>query len=308
MSGFDLRTIARALGGEVSGRQVLAPGPNHSRLDRSLSIKLSREAAGGFIVKSFADDDFTLCRDYVALRLNLPSDFWRTKGHGYGAPRPGPGPIFVPREPEPDPDHTARIARAVAVWDAASDAHGTIVEAYLAGRRLDLLPGADVLRFHPHCPWRDEAAERTIYVPAMVAAMRGIESDAITAVHRTRLTPEGAKVDRRMLGIAGGAAVKVDADDEVTGGITVGEGVETVLAARQLGFRPAWAVTSANAVASFPVLAGVECLTLLQENDPTSDRAVGEAAERWHRAGREITIITPNIGSDMNDALRGLAG
>ncbi len=306
---MDLREIARALGGEVQGRQVLAPGPNHSRLDRSLSIKLSHDAPGGFIVKSFADDDFTLCRDYVASRLNLPSDFWRTKGQGYGAPRPAPGPIFVPREVEPDPDHAARIARAVAIWEQAGDAHGTIVETYLTGRGLELLPGAKVLRFHPHCPWRDESAERTIFVPAMIAAMRSIEGDAITAVHRTRLTPEGAKVDRRMLGIARGAAVKVDADDAVVGGITIGEGVESVLAARQLGFRPAWAMTSAGAVAGFPVLGGVEHLTLLQENDPTSDRAVGEAAERWHRAGREITIITPNSGSDMNDALlRGLAG
>jgi hypothetical protein len=32
----DLRTIARLLDGEVSGSQVLAPGPRHKRRDRSL--------------------------------------------------------------------------------------------------------------------------------------------------------------------------------------------------------------------------------------------------------------------------------
>ena len=72
----------------------------------------------------------------------------------------------------------------------------------------------------------------------MVAAMRSIEGDTITAVHRTRLSPTGEKLGRRMLGIAAGAAVKIDADDTVTMGLAIGEGIETVLAARQLGFRP----------------------------------------------------------------------
>jgi hypothetical protein len=33
---LDLRSIARALGGEISGNQVLAPGPGHGPRDRSL--------------------------------------------------------------------------------------------------------------------------------------------------------------------------------------------------------------------------------------------------------------------------------
>jgi hypothetical protein len=40
----DLRALARALGGEISGRQVLAPGPGHGRLDRSLSIRFDPAA------------------------------------------------------------------------------------------------------------------------------------------------------------------------------------------------------------------------------------------------------------------------
>ena len=35
---FDLRELARLLGGDVSGSQVLAPGPGHSRSDRSMSV------------------------------------------------------------------------------------------------------------------------------------------------------------------------------------------------------------------------------------------------------------------------------
>ena len=41
---FDLRGIARALGGEVAGAQVLAPGPGHGPRDRSLSVRLCASA------------------------------------------------------------------------------------------------------------------------------------------------------------------------------------------------------------------------------------------------------------------------
>jgi len=36
----SLQTVAKALGGEVNGGQVLAPGPGHSAKDRSLSVKI----------------------------------------------------------------------------------------------------------------------------------------------------------------------------------------------------------------------------------------------------------------------------
>ena len=300
---LDLRTIARALGGEVQGRQVLAPGPNHSRTDRSLSVRLSAQSPTGFIVFSHAGDDFRDARDYVAGKLGLGSDAWRTKGQG----SPRPVQTFTPRDPDSDPDHAARIARAVAIWNEAGEAHSTVVEHYLISRGLELPDGGDVLRFHPRCPWRDDAAGRTIFVPAMVAALRQIQGDEITGVHRTRLTPEGAKVDRRMLGLASGAAVKIDADDAVTMGLTIGEGVETVQAARQLGFRPGWALGSAGAISAFPILGGVDCLTILAEHDDANRRAVDACAGRWHVAGREVIVIEPVSGSDILDAMRGAA-
>jgi putative DNA primase/helicase len=68
MSGADLRAIARALGGEVSGGQVLAPGPGHSPADRSLSVKIN--SAGGLVVNSFSPgDDWKRCKDYVREKI-----------------------------------------------------------------------------------------------------------------------------------------------------------------------------------------------------------------------------------------------
>lgn len=74
----SLAEIARALGGEISSGQVLAPGPNHTPLDRSLSVKLSPNSADGFLVHSFAGDDPLACKDYVRERCGFPT--WKPNG------------------------------------------------------------------------------------------------------------------------------------------------------------------------------------------------------------------------------------
>ena len=67
----NLQTLAKALGGEVNGSQVLAPGPGHSTIDRSLSVKLDSSAPDGFLTHSFAGDDAIICRDYVRVKAGL---------------------------------------------------------------------------------------------------------------------------------------------------------------------------------------------------------------------------------------------
>src|SRR5262245_63778635 len=78
----DLQALARALGGEVSGDQVLAPGPRHSAKDRSLSVKLDRGAPDGFVVNSFANDDPIECKDFVRAKAGIPP----FKPNGKGKP------------------------------------------------------------------------------------------------------------------------------------------------------------------------------------------------------------------------------
>src|SRR3979490_789509 len=69
---LDLRCAAVALGGEVSGRQVICPGIGHSPIDRSLSVRFEASAPEGFIVHSFCGDDPIAARDYVRDKLGLP--------------------------------------------------------------------------------------------------------------------------------------------------------------------------------------------------------------------------------------------
>ena len=69
MGTFDIRSIARALGGTVTGRfSANVPGPGHSPADRSLSITIRR---GRLCVHSHANDDWKACRDYISGRLGL---------------------------------------------------------------------------------------------------------------------------------------------------------------------------------------------------------------------------------------------
>jgi hypothetical protein len=74
----SLEEIARALGGTISGGQVLAPGPGHSSRDRSLSVKVSDNDPAGYVVHSFAGDDTIQCKDYVREKLGMPR--WQPNG------------------------------------------------------------------------------------------------------------------------------------------------------------------------------------------------------------------------------------
>ncbi|MGC1108494.1 MAG: toprim domain-containing protein [Methylovirgula sp.] len=261
-------------------------------------VRPSPGAPDGFICGSFAGDDWQVCKDHVRQRLGLET-FQNAKVLQRA---------HVEHTSAPQREHdTTKKAAALRLWHEAETPRGTIVEAYLNSRRLDLPDdiAGDVIRFHSACPWRE--GETTIRVLAMIAAMRSLHTDELVGIHRTRLTADGRKVDRRMLGGAAGAAIKLDGDATVTSGLSIGEGIETCLSARQIGLRPIWALGSAGAIANFPVLAGVETLTLLAENDEASRRAIDLCKERWLAARREVIIATPLIGGDLNDALRGAA-
>lgn len=293
---LTLASMARALGGQVSGRSVLAPGPGHSARDRSLSITLSVGSPDGFLAFSHCGDDWRACRDHVRERLGL-GDLFRRPPEPHRPQRASP-----PQSSDPDPERRRR--RALSLWREAREPD-QLVRQYIAGRGLewpdDLI--GDVIRYHPACPWRSDDGE-IVRVPALITALRSIHTDELVAVQRTALRPDGTKIGRRMLGLAAGAAIKLDSDDEVHAGLVVGEGFETCLAARQLGYRPAWALGSVGAISSLPALPGIDGLTILEEQGAPSSRAIRECGRRWLAAGREVRIVRPRFGTDINDAIR----
>jgi hypothetical protein len=193
----------------------------------------------------------------------------------------------------PPDDVSRKIAAALHLWNASVDPRGTVAERYLVGRGLELGDDltCDVLRWNPGCG-------------AMIALFRNIVTNAPQAISRTLLDAEGRKLERKFLGPVGGAAIKLDVDEEVLSGLHIGEGVETCMAARMLGLKPVWALGSAGAIASFPIVNGIECLTILEEHDDASKRAVEACARRWHATGREVIVNEPLGGKDLNDSLR----
>jgi putative DNA primase/helicase len=307
---IDARAVALALGGDVlSGSEVLAPGPGHSPKDRSLSIDFDPSAPDGFVVHSFAGDDWRACRDYVRSRLGMPP--WKPGDGQDRCVHPSRIKEFdrraVDREAERRPrseEDLLQIKYAVAIWDRAADPQGTLAERYLNSRALELTAelAGPVLRFHPRCPWRNEDTGRTDYIPALIAAFRSIDDDVITAIHRIALNPDGTKLDRRMLGPVRRAAVKLD-PSSTTGELAIGEGIETCMAARQLGIRPCWALGSTSNILGFPVIGNITQLTILGEPGEASRDAIRFCAPRWRNAGRRVRIIMPEIGSDLNDEL-----
>jgi putative DNA primase/helicase len=310
---LDPRAIAHALGGQVAGRDtVLAPGPGHSARDRSLAVRLDPTAPDGFLCYSHSNDDWRACRDHVRQRLGLPS--WEPGDEQRRIISPQHVEKWdltaIEAEANEGPrawteDEVLRIAAARRIWGEARDPRGTLAELYLREmRKLNLpdeLAGA-VLRFHPRCPWRNENTGKTDRVSALVALFRSTDDNAITAIHRIALKDDGTKLGRRMLGIVLRAAIKLDPLGGDT--LTIGEGVETGMAARQLGFRPTWALGSVGAISFLPVIDGVKQLTILGESGEASARAIRLCGTRWRKAGRRVRVVMPNEGfSDINDAL-----
>jgi putative DNA primase/helicase len=276
-----LQSVARALGGQVAGRGVLCPGPGHSDRDRSLSVSFDERAPEGFMVHSFAGDDWRECRDHVKARLNIMAS------------------LIPVRQP------TAHIVRADTsktdfaggIWKQSVPAIGSPVEAYLTGRDLELVPELSELGFHPHCPFKGEQ------VGALIAPMTDAVSGAFRGIHRTRLNPK----DKAMLGPAKGAVVRLSPDDGVTDGLHICEGIETGLALLAMGFRPLWCALSAGGIARFPVLDGIEALTIFADRDANQagEHAALDCADRWRAAGREVRILAaPEVGTDFADYRR----
>jgi putative DNA primase/helicase len=197
---------------------------------------------------------------------------------------------------------------AAEIWSAAVDLSGTIAAGYLAGRKLVLPEGISgrVLRFHPRCPFDGRRG------PALLALYRHIHTDEPRGIHRRALTPDGRKIGKPLaLGAKAGCAIKLTDHADVEHGLHCGEGVETTIAGMMLGFAPAWALGDTGNLRSFPVLAGVDALTILVDHDANAAGQVAAAKcfDRWTAVGREVWSLVPDaVGADINDIVLGGAG
>ena len=273
-----LRAIARALGGEVSAAQVLAPGPGHGPRDRSLSVKLSPTSPDGFIAHSFSGDDWRQCYDYVRARLGLPSDGWKRE-----RPR-----ALTPKSPgKADVDATERD-KAVRLWRQRKPIAGTIAEVYLRKPRgySGVIP--PTLAYLPPSDGHE---------PALIAAfgtasepepgVLAIADETVMAAQLVKLKPDGSgKADcepNKLIigrGALGSPIVVAPPNDLL--GLAITEGLDDALSIHDATGLGCWASGGATRL---PALADampdyIDFVTIVADRDPAGIRYANALADR----------------------------
>jgi putative DNA primase/helicase len=273
----DLNRAAALLGGEVSGRQILAPGPGHSPSDRSLAVRFSD---CDFIVHSFAGQDFRECRDHVKRLLGIYG------GYAPACIRPSP-------QPETGEDIASRIDRALGYWNASTSLAGTLGWRYLTERR-QLAIGT--LRLDHCLRWHSGLGD----YGAVVALMTDPVTSEPCGIHRTFLRPDATNVigedgKKKKWTLGRWGVIRLSPDEEVTQGLGIAEGLETTSRVMLCGWSPMWCAVSAYGIAKFPVLSGLESLTIFLDDDENKagEREAEKCARRWTAAECEVRLAHP---------------
>src|SRR5262249_49555790 len=160
---MNAHQAARALGGRVCGRnKISAPGPGHSKHDQSMLVTL---LSTGYVVHSFAGDDWKTCRQHVNDRLGLAPRYANLCISNHSAILHSDLPA-----PSPDIERVAKFERAKRLWTQSAPLSGTLGHTYLTQHRgldVDRLQLDHALKWHggERCivarvvyPLRNEAA------------------------------------------------------------------------------------------------------------------------------------------------------
>jgi putative DNA primase/helicase len=255
---MDARAITAALGGKWAGRYGLARCPVHA--DSTPSLKISDCDHRGIDVHCFAGCDWKDIKNELRRQGLLNDNFSAERAI-----------------PDPPEDENKNIAPALSLWRESVPLPGTLGETYFTehrGLKIGDLNLEHAIRYH--------SVHRMV-----IALMTDAISNEPVGIHRTFLDANGKKRERKMLGRQG--VVRITPDEDVTYGLGIAEGVEDALAIA-LDWGPAWAATSAGAIERFPVLSGIEHLTIFADADSAGTRAARVCADRWIAAGQEAQI------------------
>jgi hypothetical protein len=249
-------------------------------------------------------------RECLSFLIDASGATWNCHRCGYSGGA-GNGCIIITspgeHKPERTPDRNDVEQYAARVWaETLPIEANSIAGRYLLARGCALPPRDSDLRWHPnlrHAPSR-----------RMFPAMVGLVTDALDCrkrlgLHRTFLAHDGsgkADVDspKMYLGHVTGGCVRVWNDESVTIGLGIAEGIETALSLAH-DVTPVWACMDAGHLGTFPVLAGIEALTIAVDHDQAGLDAAKECKQRWLGAGCEVTTIrSKHPAHDLNDEVK----
>ncbi len=281
--------LARVLGGIKNGNGWLIPCPAHD--DHNPSLSVADGDGGRLLVHCFAGCD---ARDvFTALRrMGLIDGANMKRLHIVGKQ-------LKTNEATIRGNSLEWSERADHNWRSTIPIIGTPAESYLRSRGC-LIPNHADLRFLP--------AKKSWY-PAMVARITDALTGKPLSLHFTLLLEDGsgkAPVERPKVLLKGhrktGGVIRLTDDVNVLLGLGIGEGIETALAVMAAGWGPVWAAVDASNIANFPVLPGIESLTIFADYDKAGLIAAQRCEKRWHTAGHEVRIVTPSkFGLDWAD-------
>jgi hypothetical protein len=283
--------IAKALNGVREGKGWKAICPAHDDHNPSLSID---EGEGGKpLVKCWAG-----CTQDAVIAALRAKGLWSSPDHHTPVLRFKPKQT-LPVEEDRDPQ---RIARALAIWDEAEPAAGTVVERYLTNRGLELPSLADI-RCHPSL--RHECGSR---FPAMIGLITDCTTGELIGIHRTFLSPDGsskAEVSKAkmMLGYSAGGVVRLAPDSST---ILLGEGIETTIAGMKATQRVGWAALSTSGMKRVTLPPEVSRVIILVDGDPPGRDAADTLGRQLLRLGKHVKQVQAPDGFDFNDVLLGV--
>jgi hypothetical protein len=216
---------------------------------------------------------------------------------------PPPPPPSAPLAVDNHPERWEREGRA------STPIAGTLADTYLAARGLDFAdPCGEVLRFKPHHPRRNPDTDQLEHHPALITRLHDIYSGEPCGLYNIYLQADGRDrlrdpKGKTTWGRVQGAAVMLDPPDTITMGLVLAEGIETAISLRMAGLRPCWATAGTSNLTAFPVLAGIEAITIACDVDEAGEKASAACAARWRGAGREALVIKTATG-DFADLRR----
>lgn len=281
-------------------------GDVHNQPGQSLYVHLSGDKAGRWA--DAATGQFGDLIDLIEHNQGLSS-----KSEAIGAARDF---IFLmprrlPRKQKTSPKRKPLISqgdRARMIYSASRHIGGSIAEAYLKRRGIELDMSEITLRFHPSLPYYEPGIpkSRLRAFPALIAGIAD-EEGQLLAIQRTWLDPVTSNKasipqPRRSLGPILGNGIRIGKLNDV---LIAGEGLETVLSVRMLLPQiPMIAALSAAHLGQILFPYGLKRLYGLIDQDAAGEAAAKTLAKRTHAAGIDFSALRPQYDDFNTDLIR----